>query len=121
MHDFVVSPLTDFNVRLEGKHSSQDESSRLGDQGALDVPQEMQRIVAAVQQVQAADYIILETSVLPLIYSQQSMHNKRAQKSYCHSLLTENNYLSEIELIYKTAESNDMLKKKQKKHPLLNI
>lgn len=71
------SQLTDFHVRLEGKHRSQDESPCVGNQRSPDVPQEMQRVVTAVQQVQTADHIILETSLLPLIYTQHSEHDSK--------------------------------------------
>lgn len=69
--------LTDFHVSLEGKHCSQDESARFGNERSPDVLQEMKRIVTAVQQVQAADHIILETSLLPLIYTQNSKYDRK--------------------------------------------
>lgn len=64
--------LTDFHVGLEGKHRGQDQPPRVGDQRQADVPQEAQRVVAAVQQVQTADDVILETGLVPLVDAQQS-------------------------------------------------
>ena len=80
------SQLTDFHIRLEGNHCSQDESPCVGNQRSPDVPQELQRFIQAVQQVQTADHIILDTSLLPLIYTQNSeqddRHDFQIRKSY---------------------------------------
>ncbi len=81
------SQLTDFHIRLEGKHCSQDESPCVGNQRSPDVPQEMQRVVTAIQQVQTADHIILETSLLPLIYTQHSEHDSKTGFSDANKLL----------------------------------
>lgn len=71
------SQLTDFHIRLKGKHSGQEESPRVWDQRSPDVPQEKQRVITAVQQVQTADQIILETSLLPLIYTKNSERDRK--------------------------------------------
>lgn len=73
------SQLTDFHIRLEGKHCSQDEPPSAGNQRQPDFLQQMEGVLTAVQQVQTADHIVLETSVLPLIDPQQPKHHGRTE------------------------------------------
>lgn len=65
--------LTDFHVGLERKNSSKNEASGVGNERSPDIPQEMERILTAVQQVETTDDVILLPASLPLVDAHQSV------------------------------------------------